>query len=105
MKIKELYNKNQFIIEDSEQQKITFQSYQSTIVTIDNANNLLIIYPNWSYSQTTLKYFYLFLKENAKDVYNLLESDPNKKQRFISILKDFNGEQIPNTKYKLVYNS
>ena len=92
MKIKELYNKNQFIIEDSEQQKITFQSYQSTIVTIDNA-------------QTTLKYFYLFLKENAKDVYNLLESDPNKKQRFISILKDFNGEQIPNTKYKLVYNS
>jgi len=102
MKVEQFYNKNQFIIEDSEQQKISLQSYQSTVATIDKKDNLLIVYPSWNHSQTTLKHFYLFLKENAKQVYNLLESDPNKKQRFVSILKDFNGEQIPNTKYKLV---
>lgn len=59
MKVHEFYNKNQFIIYWDN--KIIFQSYNSTIAIIENGQ--LVVGRNWDYSNTTSKHFYLFLKE------------------------------------------
>ncbi len=60
MKVKNFYNKNQFIIEGLE--GITFQSYNSEIANIDKKGNL-ILGIDWDYSNTTLKHLYLFLND------------------------------------------
>lgn len=52
---------NQFIIEDG--QKVTFQSYNSTIATIDYENAIIYIGRDWNYSQTTNKYRNMFFNE------------------------------------------
>lgn len=57
MKVKQFYNKNQFIIEG--ENEITFQSYDSTIATIKNS--VLTLFTDWDHSHTTLKHLYLFL--------------------------------------------
>lgn len=59
MKVSQFYNKNQFIIVDDD--KIVFQSYQSTIAKIEKG--ILTLYPDWDYSHTTRKHLYLFLDE------------------------------------------
>lgn len=58
MKVEQFYHKNQFVITDGE--KITFQSYNSTIAEI-NGDGKLKLFSDWDYSQTTLKHLYLFL--------------------------------------------
>lgn len=59
-KVKQFYNKNQFIIEGDE--GVTFQSYESTIATIDRQGKLTL-FTDWDYSKTTLKHLYLFLND------------------------------------------
>ena len=58
--VEQFYNKNQFLIKG--QEDITFQSYQSTIATIDKQGNLTL-FTDWDYSHTTLKHLYLFIRD------------------------------------------
>lgn len=60
MKVQQFHNKNQFII--SGNGELTFQSYNSTIATID-CEGFLALFSDWNYSQTTQKHLYLFLQE------------------------------------------
>ena len=57
-KVEQFYNKNQFLIKSDN--GVTFQSYSSTIATINN-DGVLKLYNDWDYSKTTLKHLYLFL--------------------------------------------
>lgn len=53
---------NQFVIRDEENGKTTFQSYESEIITVDNKNKIITIFPDYDYSQTTSKYRNLFFE-------------------------------------------
>ena len=59
MKVKNFYNKNQFLIEEGG--KKVFQSYNSTIAIVENDKITLGV--DWDYSRTTSKHLYLFLEE------------------------------------------
>lgn len=59
-KVEQFYNKNQFLIRSDN--GVTFQSYNSTIATINN-DGVLKLYSDWDYSHTTLKHLYLFLND------------------------------------------
>ena len=61
MKVEQFYNKNQFIIKDKKQDKIIFQSYESTIAKIENKK--LTLYADFDYSKTTQKHLYLFIND------------------------------------------
>lgn len=61
MKIKQLENKNQFVI-FGDNKEIEFQSYDSLIARIEK-NGTLELSIRWDYSKTTLKHFYIFLDE------------------------------------------
>ena len=70
---------NQFVIED--RRKVTFQSYNSTIATIDYENAIIYIGCDWDYSKTTNKYRNMFFNEcgfyeiaSAKDMRKALEN-------------------------------
>ena len=85
MKVKQFHNKNQFLIYDKDY--YTFQSYDSTIATIENGE--LTLFKNWDYSHTTLKHLYLFLSEfacvitndkTADIVYAILDENHNKRK-------------------------
>lgn len=60
MKVRQFYNKNQFIITGNG--ATVFQSYDSTIAKID-ANGVLSFGSDWDYSATTKKHLYLFLND------------------------------------------
>ncbi len=66
---------NQFVItqNDSKNNSVTFQSYDSTICIIDyNAEgaNRVTLGKHWNYSTTTAKYLYQFLRDFA-GMYNV----------------------------------
>lgn len=84
MKVKNFYHINQYVITGKE--GITFQSYDSTIATI-NSNGILKLGCDWDYSITTLKHLYQFINdyknELNNDFYKLLShilEEKNKKQ-------------------------
>lgn len=83
MKIQQFYNKIQFVITGNGE--ITFQSYDSTIATIDKNGNLTF-FTDFDYSKTTLKHLYLFL------------------QWYKSWLNDYIYDNLINTKNN-IYNS
>lgn len=60
-KVRQFYVKNQFVIEDDD--KITFQSYESTVAIYDRKKHLLTLGKNWDYSTTTRKYLYMFIND------------------------------------------
>lgn len=60
MKVRQFYNKNQFII--TGENKTVFQSYESTIAEI-NGNGKLKLFADWDYSHTTKKHLYLFIND------------------------------------------
>jgi len=64
-KVNQLYNKNQFVIfcKDTENDFITFQSYESTICIIDYENKIIQFWPDYDYSKTTSKHLKLFLRD------------------------------------------
>lgn len=89
--VEQFYNKNQFLIKG--QDDITFQSYESTIATIDK-NGDLTLFTDWDYSHTTLKHLYLFIRDyfcklnyNTRDLLVALEYSKNKRA-FIQKLID-----------------
>ena len=61
MKVKQFYNKNQFIIFGGDAM-FTLQSYNSIVAKIDNKGTL-ILGNDWNYSKTTLKHLYLFIND------------------------------------------
>lgn len=65
MKVRQFYNKNQFII--TGENKTVFQSYDSTIAEI-NGDGKLKLFADWDYSRTTLKHLYLFLHDYKGDI-------------------------------------
>ena len=86
MLVKQLENKNQFIIlgDDGETE---FQSYSSRIARIDKGGTLELS-TRWNYSKTTLKHLYLFLEEYLynldefiqKDIKEILRHSNNKRK-------------------------
>ena len=52
---------NQFVITTGS--TYTFQSYNSTIISIDFNNKLIVVYREWDYSRTTAKYRNMFMRE------------------------------------------
>lgn len=77
MKVYQFYNKNQFIIYGDN--KIIFQSYDSTIAIIQNGK--LVVGRNWDYSKTTSKHFYLFLQQyyNTRIINEALQKSNKRK--------------------------
>lgn len=77
IKVSNFYNKNQFLIEDDE--KLIFQSYDSTVAILENGQ--LILGKNWDYSNTTLRHLYKFLEDYyyTQPIYEGLHTN-NKKQ-------------------------
>lgn len=61
MKVKQLENKNQFLMEDEKQ--VIFQSYNSVIAIFNKKTRDLTLGCDWDYSRTTLKHLYIFLKD------------------------------------------
>jgi hypothetical protein len=61
LKVKNFYNKNQFVIEEGE--RIIFQSYESIIAIYESRSQLLILGRDWDYSRTTTKHLYLFIND------------------------------------------
>ena len=58
---------NQFVITKVETRQVFFQSYE-TIIAVQE-NGLTTLDKNyWDYSRTTLKYLYLFLGMNKKEI-------------------------------------
>lgn len=53
---------NQFILTDYDNNRVTFQSYDSMIAEIDSANHVITLGPDYRYSATTSKYRNEFFK-------------------------------------------
>lgn len=83
MKVRQLENKNQFVLED--EKKLIFQSYESTIAIYNKRNKTIIFGKNWDYSNTTRKHLYIFideelpLNENTKELIETKYTNNRKK--------------------------
>ena len=74
MKVKQFYNKNQFIIES--ENATYFQSYESTCAKVEG--EALTLGSDWNYSATTRKHLYLFLKNYCYNIYKMIVNSNNK---------------------------
>lgn len=104
-KIKNLYNKNQFVIETTEKtatgkeelKKALFQSYESMIAEIEilkDNSKVINLSKRWDYSKTTLKHLYLFIEKYFYSLYLELLQVNNKKEYIKKLIKE---EKIKNT--------
>ena len=87
MHIYQLEHINQYVIEcDS---LIFFQSYNSLIAIYNKLEKTLIIGYDWDYSNTTLKHFYLFIKDYCylPEIDNILNNASNKKAAIYKAIK------------------
>lgn len=91
LKVSQLENKNQFIIETNEGRY--FQSYDSLIAFYNFEKRTLTLGVDWDYSKTTLKHLYIFI-DGYTNVY--LPSSCKNKRKYIQSLID---------KKEIVYNS
>lgn len=66
MKVKQFYNKNQFLIYGKG--VLIFQSYNSTIAKIEKG--VLTFGSDWDYSKTTMKHLYLFLDDYSNEIHD-----------------------------------
>ena len=93
MKVRQFYNKNQFVITGNE--STVFQSYNSTIAKIDNSG-ALSFGGDWDYTNTTRKHLYLFLSDYKNILDNFTYSqifhkgfnESNNKRAFLQNLID-----------------
>lgn len=79
-KVEQLENKNQFLIKTNN--KIVFQSYDSTIAIYDENKQTLKLGKWWDYSHTTRKHLYIFLYRfccGVDGVYDALYSTNKRK--------------------------
>ena len=89
VKIHQLNNKNQFIINHNEM--IYFQSYDSLIASYNTNTQKLIIGCDWDYSNTTRKHLYIFMSEYCfiySGFTNDLYYSKNKRQLIIKLIKN-----------------
>ena len=70
--VQQFYNKNQFIV--NTEKEVTFQSYDSTIATINKKTGVLTLGEDWDYSKTTLKHLYLFLQDYKNNIEDYIYS-------------------------------
>lgn len=86
MKVEQFKVKNQFIIRDED--KVFFQSYNSTIAKIEKIglSREITLGADWDYSTTTSKYLYMFLEEEA-GMYELY-SQSNKRDYIKKLIKE-----------------
>ena len=54
---------NQFVLYEGN--VTTFQSYDSTIATVDKDAKTVVLYPDWNYSKTTGKHRNIFFRDYA----------------------------------------
>lgn len=73
MKVKQLENKNQFVILGNNGE-VEFQSYNSRIAKI-NKSGTLELSSRWNYSKTTLKHLYVFLDRYLYNLDNFIQND------------------------------
>lgn len=73
MRIKQLENKNQFIIL-GDNGEIEFQSYESIIAKISKSGTLELSI-RWNYSKTTLKHLYIFLEKYLYNLDSFIQND------------------------------
>ena len=83
MKVRQLENKNQFLMEDEKQ--AIFQSYDSIIAIYDKENHILTFGCDWDYSRTTLKHLYIYLRDVI-----YYDMTPEQKQDIIKALQSAN---------------
>lgn len=83
MKVKQLENKNQFLMEDEKQ--AIFQSYDSIIAIYDKEKHILTFGCDWDYSKTTLKHLYIYLRDVI--YYNMT---PEQRQNIMEALQSAN---------------
>ena len=98
MLVKNLENKNQFVIENEKEGKYYFQSYESLIAEI-NEKGELILGQDWDYSRTTLKHLYIFLDEyknkiSNKKIYDLIVNFNNCRNKKDALNKLINDKKI-----------
>lgn len=93
MKVKQFYNKNQFVIYGGDA-IVTLQSYNSIVAKI-NKKGTLIFGNDWNYSNTTLKHLYLFLNDYkdfagdfTKNLIDKVLKSTNKKQAIQKLIDD-----------------
>lgn len=65
MKVRQLENKNQFIMEDNKE--IIFQSYESTIAIYNKDKKSVVFGKDWDYSNTTRKHLYIFIDQELPE--------------------------------------
>lgn len=68
---------NQFIIDDEQTNRRTFQSYSSEIITLDYKNEIIYVGEDWDYSVTTGKYRNIFFRDYSPYAFHELS---NKKE-------------------------
>lgn len=91
-KVVQFHHKNQFVVfnYDTKEKivKATFQSYDSPICEVEPLKNKVVLHSKWNCSVTTLKHFYLFVKEfcDIFDWYEDFKSYPQGKNKFIQKL-------------------
>ena len=85
-KVRQLENKNQFIMEDDE--KTIFQSYNSVIAIFNKKTRDLTLGCDWDYSRTTLKHLYIFLRDVI--YYNMT---PEQRQNIMDALQSANTKK------------
>lgn len=95
MKVRNLENKNQFIMEN--EKEIIFQSYDSIIAIVNKKSGVIVLGRDWDYSKTTMKHLYLFIdneityNENLKELFDTKYS--NNRRKSIQQLIDNNKIQ------------
>jgi len=63
LKVEQLYNKNQFVVEDNAHNVVYFQSYNSLVAKYERTTKTLTLGYDWDYSNTTRKHLYIFIRE------------------------------------------
>lgn len=103
MKVKNFYNKNQFLIESDE--LIQFQSYDSLVASIDKKKGILILGIDWDYSNTTMKHLYIFiddfryyLKKDINELFIYLYREKNKRKYIQKLIDNKKIEYDENMK-------
>lgn len=87
IKVNQLQNKNQFMIEDEE--KRYFQSYESLVAIYDKNTRHLTLGRDWNYSNTTKKHLYIFINEYCSiyELDALLKESKNKTKTIAKAIK------------------
>lgn len=88
IKVSQLENKNQFIIETST--NVYFQSYDSVCARYNKKSHTLYVNKDFDYSNTTRKHFYIFVCDylHISDIENELYFVKSKRKAIKKFIKE-----------------